>query len=215
MARGKRGEAGRQLPRADSCPLSLLPLLASRENVMTGCQQPLWARRSPCSGSPTPARTRQRPREMEAASAGAKPGARPAWGQAQHTARLCGPSVPDTLWTKQNWLASERKISQSSPLREKQTTGRPPSHNGQGGRVSKAFCCPAGLRARPALHRPLAGVDGEPSSPWASTSGEAGHAGRVSFSTVNDEGLNSTCLEDALPAACAACRALPGTGSWG
>ena len=130
---GKRGEAGRQLPRADSCPLSLLPLLASRGNVMTGCQQPLWARRSPCSGGPPPARTGRWHREMEAASAGARPA-----GQVQYTARLCDPSAPDTFWTKQNWLASERKISQSSPLREEQTTGRPPSHNGQGGLVSKA-----------------------------------------------------------------------------
>ena len=65
-------------------------------------------------------------------------------------------------------------------------------------------CGPAGHRALLALHRPLAGVDGEPSSPQASASGEAGRAGLVSFSTVNDKSLNSVCLEDELPAACAA-----------
>ena len=92
----------------------------------------------------------------------------PPVGQVQHTARLCDPSAPNTFWTKQNWLASERKISQSSPLREEQTTGCPPSHNGQGGLISKAPAAQLGTgrcwpctdpspawTENPAHHRPL------------------------------------------------------------
>lgn len=154
--------------------------------------------------APPPARTGWWDREMEAASTGVRPGAQPACGPSSTHGWLCDPSVPDTFWTKQNYLASERKISQSSPLREKQTTGCLPRHEGEGGRVPKAFCCPAGIRARLARHRPLAGADGEPSTPWASTDVEAGSAGLVSFSTITDNSLNSICLEDELPAVCAA-----------
>ena len=155
-------------------------------------------------GAPPPARTGRWDREMEVTSTGARPGAWPACGPSSTHGWLCDPSVPDMFWTKQNYLASERKISQSSPLREKQTTGHPPSHNGQGGRVSKAFCHPAGHRAPLARHRPLAGVDREPSTARASTNGEAGSAGHVSCSTINDNSLNSVGLEDGLPAVCAA-----------
>ena len=95
--------------------------------------------------------------------------------------------------------------------------GRAPRHSGQGGRVSKAFCRPAGHRV--AQHRLHAGVDGEPSTAQAS-SGEAGSAGLVSCSTVNDSSLNIVCLEDGLPAFCTALRgpargrAAGGEGPW-